>query len=316
MRHLLLSLLVVTGLVAGELPKEKRILFLGDSITQGGAYIEFIDAALRAQHPESDIEIIPCGLSSETVSGLSEEGHAGGKFPRPDLHERLDRALEKTKPQLVFACYGMNDGIYLPPSAERLAAFDRGLTELADKVRAAGATLILITPPVFDPVPIASKLATPTVAPTGYQTPYAQYDDVLAAFARTGLQRREQGLTVIDLHGAMTEELAARRTGQPAFTFSPDGIHPNDLGHLLIARTVARGLGLNPPASPLETELARIQADPLFARVAERRALRSEAWLSFVGYTRGGVFKSGSVKAAEAVAVRLQTEIEALARHR
>ena len=45
---------------------------------------------------------------------MSEEGHAGGKFPRPDLHERLDRALPKTKPDLVFACYGMNDGIYLP----------------------------------------------------------------------------------------------------------------------------------------------------------------------------------------------------------
>ena len=37
MKRILLSLLVVTGLVAGELPKEKRILFLGDSITQGWA---------------------------------------------------------------------------------------------------------------------------------------------------------------------------------------------------------------------------------------------------------------------------------------
>ena len=30
-------------------------------------------------------------------------GHAGGAFPRPDLHERLHRVLEKTKPDLVFA---------------------------------------------------------------------------------------------------------------------------------------------------------------------------------------------------------------------
>ena len=112
MRHLLLSLFIATGLAAAELPKEQRIVFLGDSITQGGAYVEFIEAALIAQYPDSDKIIIPLGLASETVSGLSEEGHAGGKFPRPDLHERLDRVLEKTKPQLVFACYGMNDGIY------------------------------------------------------------------------------------------------------------------------------------------------------------------------------------------------------------
>jgi hypothetical protein len=55
MRSLFLSLLFATGLSAGELPKEKRVLFLGDSITQGGGYIEIIDAALKAQHPESPI---------------------------------------------------------------------------------------------------------------------------------------------------------------------------------------------------------------------------------------------------------------------
>ena len=36
------------------------------------------------------------------------------KIPRPDLHERLERVLTQTKPDLVFARYGMNDGIYLP----------------------------------------------------------------------------------------------------------------------------------------------------------------------------------------------------------
>ena len=93
-----------------------------------------IDAALIAQLPEATQEIIPLGLSSETVSGLSEEGHAGGKFPRPDLHERLDRALEKAKPQLVFACYGMNDGIYFPLSTERFKAFQDGMKKLHDKI--------------------------------------------------------------------------------------------------------------------------------------------------------------------------------------
>jgi hypothetical protein len=52
MRPLLLSLLLATGLSAAELPQEQRILFLGDSITQGGGYIEVIEAALIAQHPD------------------------------------------------------------------------------------------------------------------------------------------------------------------------------------------------------------------------------------------------------------------------
>ena len=158
MRSFLLSLLLTATAFAADLPKEQRIVFLGDSITQGGGYIEIIDAALIAQHPEVTKEIIPLGLSSETVSGLSEDGHAGGKFPRPDLHERLDRVLEKAKPQLVFACYGMNDGIYYPLGAVRTKAFQDGMKKLHDKVTATGARIVHLTPPVFDPVPIKARL--------------------------------------------------------------------------------------------------------------------------------------------------------------
>ena len=45
----------------------------------------------------------------------------------------------------------------------------------------------------------------------------------------------------------------------------------------------------------------------------DRRSLRSEAWLPFVGYTRGPSFKSESVTAAERVAAGLAQQIEALA---
>src|SRR2546425_2764856 len=43
------------------------------------------------------IEFLNLGLPSETVSGLSEEGHAGGQFPRPDLLERLARVLARSE---------------------------------------------------------------------------------------------------------------------------------------------------------------------------------------------------------------------------
>src|SRR3954464_10962111 len=85
-------------------PEVKAILFLGNSITWGGNYVNDIEAYLRAQYPSRQWEFINVGLSSKTVSGLSEPGHAGGSFPRPDLHERLERVLEQAKPDLVFAC--------------------------------------------------------------------------------------------------------------------------------------------------------------------------------------------------------------------
>src|SRR5436190_1960350 len=64
------------------LPGVKRILFLGDSITHAGQYVDYFEAYLAVRFPDRQFEVINVGLSSETVSGLTEEGHAGGKFPR------------------------------------------------------------------------------------------------------------------------------------------------------------------------------------------------------------------------------------------
>lgn len=287
----------------------RRVLLLGDSITQNGQYVTFLEYYLHRLAPGGSYDLVSIGLSSETVSGLSEPGL---RHPRPNALDRLDAALKAVKPAVVFACYGMNDGIYHPPSAERLAAYEAGLDRLISTVRAAGAEVVIVTPPIFDPLPIPQRLAGSETTVFGYQATYPQYNDVLAGFAGAGLARRAPGVAVIDLHAGMRAGLAERRKADPRFTFCPDGVHPDELGHLLMGRLVAGGLGLAVPAGTLEAELARIHADPLFPLVRDRRALRSEAWLPYVGYTHSAVFKSPSVRAAEAVAARLQKEIEAL----
>src|SRR6267142_4097771 len=132
--------------------KVKRVIFLGDSITYSGEYVRLVEAYFVTRYPCRDIEFINVGLPSETVSGLSEEGHAGGQFPRPDLHERLARVLKETRPDLIFACYGMNDGIYLPLNEERFAKFRKGMIWLHRQVTKAGAMIIHVTPPTFDEV--------------------------------------------------------------------------------------------------------------------------------------------------------------------
>lgn len=83
-------------------------MFLGDSITMDGRFLISLDLLTRSRLPAPAPELINLGLASETVSGLSEREHP---WPRPCVMERLDRALEKGKPQVVVACYGMNDGI-------------------------------------------------------------------------------------------------------------------------------------------------------------------------------------------------------------
>lgn len=308
MRTLIAFFSLVFVTLHAALPEEKRIVFLGDSITQGGGYIEIIEAALIAQHPESKFEIIPLGLSSETVSGLSEDGHAGGAFPRPDLHERLDRALEKAKPQLVFACYGMNDGVYFPLSAERTKAFQDGMKKLHDKVIASGARIIHLTPPVFDPVPIKAK-----VLPGGldkYPTPYQGYNEVLDAYSDWLLSMKKQGWDVLDIHGPFNAALAEKRKADPQFTFSKDGIHPGPEGHLIMASSVldAWNLKVKPDGTP-----DHINGAAILGVIKQKHAILRPAWLSHVGHKRPGNKPGLPIPEAEAKAAELDAEARRLA---
>jgi lysophospholipase L1-like esterase len=310
MRTILAALLgLITFTLHATLPPEQRIVFLGDSITQGGAYVEFIEAALISQHPDSDKQIIPLGLSSETVSGLSEDGHAGGKFPRPDLHERLDRVLAKAKPQLVLACYGMNDGIYFPLGQERFQAFKNGMRRLHEKVVASGARIIHLTPPVFDPVPIKGR-----VLPAGldkYEKPFEGYNTVLDAYSDWLLSMRQEGWEVLDIHGPFNAMLAEKRKTDPQYTFSKDGIHPGAEGHLLMARAVldAWELRVKEDGTP-----EHIHGTAIHAAIKKKHALLRPAWLSHVGHQRPGVAVGLPLAEAESKAAAWDAEARQLAK--
>ena len=271
----------------------KRVVFLGDSITQSGGYVAFTTYYLEKLHPELDFDILGLGLASETLSGLSEDGHAGGQFPRPCLFERLGRVLEKTKPEVVFACYGMNDGIYQPLDGDRSAAFRKGVTKLIDQCKAAGVKRIfLVTPPIYDFVPEKGEL---------------DYDTVLAEYAKWEAGLEVPGVQVIDLHAAMRKARAGR-----AAPFSADKVHPGDDGHLLMARTVLAAVGVPVPDEPV----AAVKADPLFQLVERQRAGRSAAWMRHTGYTREKTVEPGPLGSAEADAAKLQEQIDALRRRK
>lgn len=266
----------------------KRIVILGDSITYAGNYVDFVETVLRLRVPGWHGEIIDLGLSSETVSGLSEEGHAGGKFPRPDLHERLARILAQTKPDLVLACYGMNDGIYHPQSPERMAAFQRGIRSLINAVKAKGAQLILLTPPPFDRLPVKT-LRAGDAPDFSYKAPYERYDEVLADYAAWEKTLPASDATVIDLHTPMNAYIVRLRANVQGFSFTTDGIHPDRDGHYLMARTILAGLMIPADATAPET------GDPLFALVKSRREKLSADWLDYIGYTRDRTVKKNSL---------------------
>jgi len=269
----------------------KRIVFLGDSITYSGEYVAMLETALRLESPERQTEFINLGLPSETVSGLSEPGHADGRFPRPDLHERLARVLQQTKPDLVVACYGMNCGIYHPYSDERFLAYQHGICSLAASVRAVPADLVLLTPPAFDPLPILQQTLPEGL--TEYRKPYRGYEDVLRLYSAWVIAARTDGWRAVDIHEPLLRFLAARRRTDPRFTLASDGIHLNSQGHWLIARELLREAGCSGIELSADTfgdsceETVPIAG--LYERIKQRQRLLSDAWLSATQHQRPGM---------------------------
>ena len=305
--------------LAAELPGlagVRRIVFVGDSITYGGQYIDTIDAYLAARFPEVSYELLNLGLPSETVSGLSEPGHAGGKFPRPDLHERLSRVLSKTKPNLVVACYGMNCGIYYPLSPERFEKFQAGITRLHEAVEKSGAKIVHVTPPTFDPQPIKERTLPAGLAE--YRQPYEGYNEVLDRYAQWLLSQRDKGWQVIDLHGPMNELLATERKADPQYRFAGDGVHMNAAGHWLAARQILLAWGAPESeiaaAKSADDLLKPIPNGPAIQKLCQQRqSVLKDAWLTDVGHLRPGMKQGLPLADAQRQAAELTKQIQALA---
>jgi len=217
----------------------ETILFFGDSITQGGAYVEDVDAFLVTRFPDKSFRIINAGISSETISGTSEPGH----HPRrPWAHERFDRDVAAAKPDILVACFGMNDGNYHPFDRLRFEKYRAGVYRLIDRCERIGARTVFMTPPPFDPY--RRRTGDPDAAHYGYRFPAIDYDTTLEVYSQFLLGLRAKGFIVADVHTATNELLRERRKEMPSFFLAPDAVHPNATGHWLMAQTLLEALGV------------------------------------------------------------------------
>jgi|SRR5690606_14739747 lysophospholipase L1-like esterase len=279
----------------------QRVVFLGNSITYSGQYIADVEAFYRLVHPTLQIEWINVGLPSETVSGLSEEGHADGAFPRPDLHERLDRVLTRTNPDLVFANYGMNDGIYQSFDTARFEKFQSGMLKLHEMVVKQGARIVHLTPPVYD----ESKGGE------------AGYDEVLHRYSEWLLEQgEERGWLVLDLHGPMKAFLEERRQEDPSFYLAADGVHPGEQGHWIMAREILSFLGEDKvkEANDIQAILKDYpNSEAVIQIVREKQQLMRDAWLTATGHTRPKIKEGMPMEAAYIESKRLEVALDSLA---
>lgn len=289
-----------------ELPDAKRIVFLGDSITENGTYIRMLDAYFLKHMPARNFALINLGVSSETISGDDEPGHP---FPRPCVHERLDRVLAETKADWVVLCYGMNDGIYYPFSEERFLSYREGYIRAVEQIRAAGALPLLMTPPPFDADTFEGELQPDGRESYGFQRPYKDYDRaVLGRYADWVLDygRREQ-LAVVDIRRPLLQWIRACREQNPAYRYG-DSIHPDPDGHWVMARTIlARVFHIELERTPAWIEHPDQSA--YYRLVGERRQWLDAAWREHIGHTNPNKAQTPDLIAASEQAERLMAPI-------
>ena len=223
MKKIFLLLPFIVSLIscsAGKymLKENDRIAFFGDSITEFGlrpnGYITLIKDSLAKSNPS--VGIIPAGISGNKVT---------------DLQARVDRDVISKKPTIVFIYIGINDvwhsilpGLHGTPKDQ----YESGLIEIINKIKNAGARVILCTPSVIGEKQYGTNKLDKQL-------------DEYAAISRKVAD--ETGSQLLDLHKDFIAYIAAHNPdNKEKDILTVDGVHLNDAGNEFVEKEMLGSL--------------------------------------------------------------------------
>jgi lysophospholipase L1-like esterase len=204
-----------------KLKKGDRIVFLGDSITQGGdshdkGYVRVIRKTLTEKHGDLGIEVIGAGISGNKV---------------PDLQRRLQKDVIDRKPTIVVIYIGINDvwhGEQDPARGTLPDAFAAGLKDIIGQLQKAGATVVLCTPTVIGEKKDGAN---------SQDARLDQYADLSRALAK------KMKLPLCDLRKAFVDHLKGHNPeNADKGILTSDRVHLNEAGDKFVADTMLKVL--------------------------------------------------------------------------
>lgn len=199
------------------------LLFVGDSITDcdrdresggtdlGAGYVAQVQALLGAHHPEAEIQYLNTGISGNRVT---------------DLEARWENDVLAHQPDWVSVMIGINDvwRQFDNPLLEQVS-----LEAYSEKLEA----LIQLTLPQVEGMIVMS----PFFLETNVDEPMRVMMDSYGAAARAIAKRHE--LRFVDVQAAFDAWLEHNHTSE----LSGDRVHPNALGHNIIASAFLDAVG-------------------------------------------------------------------------
>jgi lysophospholipase L1-like esterase len=206
---------------------KQNVLFIGDSITDcgrerpfgrrkgnlGAGYVSFIDSILGAALPELPLRVLNTGISGNRVT---------------DLEARWQSDVLDLQPDWLSVMIGINDVWRQFDGEPRMPQVDAGKYEsvyrgLLDQTRSKLKGLVLMTPYFLE-----TNRGDPMRA---MMDEYGAITKKLAA---------EFDAVFVDLQAAFDHYLAH----QPTQSLCGDRVHPNSVGHMIIARAFLDAVGV------------------------------------------------------------------------
>jgi lysophospholipase L1-like esterase len=192
----------------------QSVAFLGDSITYQGWDV-----------PGGYVKLVVAGLSTLGVHITPIPAGVGGNTSR-DMLARLDKDVISKKPDWMTLSCGVND-VWHHEGGVTLEDYEKNITSILDQCQAAHIKVLVMTATFIQE------------SDNGDNQKLAAYNDWLRATAKA------RNLPLAEENGAYWAAIKAAPPHQGNY-ITNDGVHPNPVGHQIMASTILAAFGATP----------------------------------------------------------------------
>lgn len=206
-----------------------RVIFVGNSITEAGAYVSYIYLYYMTHFPDRKLIIMNGGIGGDKAA---------------DIYRRLDYDILAKKPNTLILTFGMNDTGYFEfnnddagkTARERIAASLQNYRLIEKRLQQLpGISKILMSSPPYD--------ETAKIPGNMFPGKSKAMQEVVA-FQKEAAQKNHWPF--VDLFYPMTTLNNVLQQKDSTFTMiGPDRIHPGNAGHLVMAAIFLKNQGLS-----------------------------------------------------------------------
>lgn len=201
-----------------------RLAICGDSITEQKMYSRIMETYLTVCAPQLGVSVRQHGWSGERAPGLLG---------------RMDHDVLRFGPTIATTCYAMNDHAYQPYQEELGATYRDASAQIIEKFKAAGIRVIQGAAGPVGKMPSWVREARGTVKDLNLSLCRFRNIDIELA------QAAGVGFADVFLPMLVQGHAAQREFGAEYMISGKDGVHPGWAGHLLMAHSFLKAMGLN-----------------------------------------------------------------------